>query len=83
MLLTTPTKSVKDWSRFSHYKRIVIVVVYCLRFRSKQRRIVPVLERQKTAFLILQKIQRGSYAELFSEPGDNTGEKVKHELAKL
>ena len=83
VLMTNPTESVIDWSRFSKYKRMTNVVVYCLRFRSKQRGIVTALKRQKSELLILQMTQRGSFAEFFSKLEDNTGEKVKHDSAKL
>ena len=81
--MTNPLENVIDWSRFSKHERMINVVVYCLRFRSKQRGIVTALERQKSELLILQMTQRESFAELFSKLEDNTGEKVKHHLAKL
>ena len=59
------------------------MVVYCLRFRLKQRGIVTALKRQKSELLILQMTQRESSADLFSKLEDNTGEKVKHDLAKF
>ena len=62
---------------------MINVVVYCLRFKSKQRGIVTALERQKSELLILQMTQRERFAELFSKLEDNTGEKVKHNLTKL
>ena len=81
--MTNPTENVIDWSRFCKYERMVNVVVYCLRFRSKQRGIVTALERQKFELLKLQMTQPESTTELFSKLEDNTGEKVKHDLAKL
>ena len=81
--MTKPTENVIDWSRFSKYERMINVVVYCLRFRSKQQEIVTALERQKSELFILQMTQRESFAELFSKLEDNTGESVKHDLAKL
>ena len=57
-LMTTPAESVIDWSRFSKYKRMVNVVVYCLRLRSKQCGVLTALERQKAELLILQMTQR-------------------------
>ena len=62
---------------------MVNVVVYCLRFRSKQRGVVTASERRKSELLILQMTQRERFAELFSKLEDNTGEKVKHDLAKF
>ena len=59
------------------------VFVYCLRFRSKQRGVVAALERQKAQSLILQLIQRESFSELFNKLEDKSGEKLKHDLAKL
>ena len=59
------------------------MVVYCLRFRSKKRGIVTALERQKPDFLILQMTQRASFVERSTKLEDNTGEKVKRDLAKL
>ena len=81
--MTSPTENVIDWSRFSKYQRMINVVVHCLRFRSKQTGIVTALERQKSELLILQMTQLESSAELFSKLEDSTGEKVKHDLAKL
>ena len=81
--MTNPTENVIDWSRFSKYERRIKVVVFRLRFRSKQTGIVTALERQKSKLLIFQLTQRERFADLFSKPEDNTGEKVKHDLAKL
>ena len=81
-LMTTPAESIIDWSRFSKYKRMVNVVVYCLRLRSKQRGVLTALERQKAELLILQMTQRESFSELFSKH-ENSGQKVKHDLAKF
>ena len=81
-LMTNPTYSVIDWSRFSKYKRMINVVVYCL-FRSKQRGIVTALQKQNSELLILQITQRESVADLLGKFEDNTGEKVKHDLAKF
>ena len=83
VLMTNPTESVIDWSRFSKYKRMINVVVYCLRFRSKQRGAVTALERQKVELTILLMIQRDSFAELFKKLEEGSGERVKHDLAKL
>ena len=83
VLVTNPTESVIDWSRFSKYKRMINAVAYCLRLRSKQRGVVTALERQKVELLILQMAQRESFAELFSKLQDNSDERVKHDLAKL
>ena len=81
--MSNPTENVIDWSRFGKYEKMIDVVVYCLRFRSKQRGIVTALEKQKSQLLILQMTQRESFAELFNKLEDNIGEKVKHDLAKL
>ena len=59
------------------------MVFYCLRFRSKQRGVVTALERQRVELMIMKMTRRESFTKLFSEPEDNTGEKVKHDLAKL
>ena len=70
-LITSPTENVIDWSRFSKYERMINVVVYCLRFGSKQQGIVTALKRQKSELLILQMTQRESFAELFSKLGES------------
>ena len=62
---------------------MIIVVVFCLRFRLKQRGTVTALKRQKSHLLVWQLNLRESFAELFSKLEDNTGEKVKLDLAKL
>ena len=62
---------------------MINVVVYCLRFRSKQRGVVTALERQKAELMILMMTQRESFAELFNKFEDGSGERVKHDLAKL
>ena len=79
-LMTTPTESVIDWSRFSKYKQKVEVIVHCLRLRSKPR---GEIWRKNAERLILQMPQRESFAELFSKNENNSGAKVKHELAKF
>ena len=58
-LMTTPTESVIDWSRFSKYKQKVEVIVHCLRLRSKQR---GEIWRKNAERLILQIPQRESFA---------------------
>ena len=83
VLMTNPTENVIHWSRFSKYKRMINVVVYCLRFRSKQRGMVTAVERQKSEMLILRMTQRKGFAEYFSKLEDSTGERVKHDLAKF
>ena len=83
VLMTNPTENVTDLSRFSKNKRMINVVVDCLRFRSKQRGIVKALERQKSELLILQMTQCERVAEMFSKLENNTGEEVRHDLAKL
>ena len=62
VLVTNSTENVIDWSRLNKYERMINVVVYCFRFRSKQRGIVTALKRQKSALLILQMTQRESFA---------------------
>ena len=59
------------------------MVVYCFRFLSKQRATVTALEKQKPQLSILQLTERESFAELFYKLEDNSGERVKHDLAKL
>ena len=81
--MTNPTEIVIDWSRLNKYKRMINVVVYCLSFTSRQRGVVTALERHKAELFILKMTQRESFAELNNKPEDNTGEKVKHDLAKL
>ena len=83
VLMTNPTENVTDWSKFSKYKKMINLVVFCLRFRSKQRGIVTALERQKSEFLILQMTQRESFAELFNKLDYNNGEKMKHDSANF
>ena len=51
--------------------------------RSRQHGAVTALERQKAELMILMMRQRDSFAELFKKLEDNTGEKVKQDLAKL
>ena len=82
VLTTNPTQSVIDWSRFSKFKRMINVVAYCLRFRSKQRGIVAALERQRVEVVIMKTTQCESFAQLFCKLEENTGEKVKHNLSK-
>ena len=65
-LMTNPTENVIDWSRFSKYERMINVVVYCLRFGSKQRGMVTALERQKSELLILQMTPCKSFAEFLA-----------------
>ena len=83
VLMVNPAENVIDWSRFNNYKKMVNVVAYCLRFRSKQRGVVTASERQKSELLILQMTQRERFAEVFRKLEDNTGKKVKHDLAKI
>ena len=74
-LMNIPTDSVKDWSRFSKFKRILNVIVYCLRFRSKQRGPEAALKIQKAVLMILMMTQRDSFAELFKKLEDGRGER--------
>ena len=83
VLMTIVSESVMNWSRFSNYKRLIKVVVYCLGFRSKQRGSVTALKKQKFDVYILQTTQCESFAELFNKLEDNTGENLKQNLAKL
>ena len=46
VLTTNPIQSVIDWSRFSNFKRMINVIVYCLSSRSKQRCVFTALERE-------------------------------------
>ena len=62
---------------------MINVVVYCLRFRSKHRGVFTALERQRAELVMMKMTQRESFAELVCKLEDNTGEKVKHDLAKL
>ena len=83
VLMTNPSETVIDLSRFNKYKRLTNVVFYCLRFRSKQCGIVTALDRQKAQLLIVQQTRRKNFAELFNKLEDNSGERVKHDLEKL
>ena len=62
---------------------MINVVVQCLRFTSKQCGNVIQLELQKAEFLILQIIQRESFAEMLSKLADHNGEKVQQNLANF
>ena len=59
------------------------VVVYCLRLESKQRGVLTSLEKQRAELVIIKSTQQESFVELVSKLEDNTGENVKHDLAKL
>ena len=52
VLITNPAENVINWSRFSKYKRLINVVVYCLRFKTKQRGIVTPMEVQNAELVI-------------------------------
>ena len=62
---------------------MINVVVYCLRFKFKQRGVVPAMNRQRVELKIMRMTQRESFAELFSKLEDNTGEKKQNDLAKV
>ena len=59
------------------------VVVFCLRLESKQRGVFTSFEKQRAELVIIKSTQQESFVELVSKLEDNTGEKVKHDLAKL
>ena len=58
VLTTNPTQSVLDWSRLNKFKKVINVVVYCLRFRSKQRGVVTTLGRHRSELVIMKTTQR-------------------------
>ena len=48
-----------------------------------QRGLVTELEKQNAELLVLKTTQRESFAELFNKLENNSGEEVKHDLAKF
>ena len=81
--MTYPKESVIEGSRLSKYNRMINMVVYCLRFRLRQRGIVTALVKWNVEFLILPMVQREISAEMFSTLEINSGKKVNYDLAKF
>ena len=85
VMMTNTTECVTDWSKFSRYKRKINLFVYCLGYSSMQRSVVTVLAFFYSWSLLfdLAAHSRWNFAKLFNKLGDNSREKVKHDLAKF
>ena len=72
-----------DWKRFSQYKRLINVVAYCLRWKSKQRGQIAVTEIEQAETVVLILTQRERFDDLYGKLTLNTARTLEHDLARL
>ena len=76
-------ESILDWTRFSQFKRLLNMLGYCRRIKTKQRGPLMLDELNSAELTILQLSQRESYPELYEKLIKNSGKPAKSDLAKL
>ena len=72
-----------DWSRISSYRKLINVIVYCLRFRSKKKGPISVEEMDRAKLILLRAAQRESFPELAGCLAKGSFEKLPHNLGRL
>ena len=75
--------SIVDWSRISSYRKMINVIVYCLRFWSTQKGPISVEEMDRAKLLLLRAAQRESFPELAGCLAKGSFEKLPHNLGRL
>ena len=76
-------ESILDWTRFSQFKRLLNMLVYCRRIKNKRRGPLMPDELNSAELTILQLSQRESYPELYEKLIKSSGKPAKNDLAKL